>query len=130
MKEKVLAFYKSIYPHTYHIDDAAMDCHIKGGRELDAFMDAAKELLKEGRLSFIRKDVYAYNNDTEFIEGIYKGYRKSFGFVITAPDEEDVYVYIASVPLAWQDAYHFVILLLVSEVHQNLIFDFVRLRLR
>lgn len=75
MKEKVLAFYKSIYPHTYHIDDAAMDCHIKGGRELDAFMDAAKELLKEGRLSFIRKDVYAYNNDTEFIEGIYKGYR-------------------------------------------------------
>ena len=21
MKEKVLAFYKSIYPHTYHIDD-------------------------------------------------------------------------------------------------------------
>ena len=91
MKEKVLAFYKSIYPHTYHIDDAAMDCHIKGGRELDAFMDAARELLKEGRLSFIRKDVYAYNNDTEFIEGIYKGYRKSFGFVITAPDEEDVY---------------------------------------
>lgn len=92
MKEKVLAFYKSIYPHTYHIDDAAMDCHIKGGRELDAFMDAARELLKEGRLSFIRKDVYAYNNDTEFIEGIYKGYRKSFGFVITAPDEEDVYI--------------------------------------
>lgn len=41
-KEKVLAFYKSIYPHTYHIDDVAMDCHIKGGRELDAFMDAAK----------------------------------------------------------------------------------------
>ena len=34
MKEKMLAFYKSIYPHTYHIDDAAMDCHIKGGREL------------------------------------------------------------------------------------------------
>ena len=69
----MLAFYKSIYPHTYHIDDAAMDCHIKGGRELDAFMDAARELLKEGRLSFIRKDVYAYNNDTEFIEGILQG---------------------------------------------------------
>ena len=92
MKEKVLAFYKSIYPHTYHIEDAAMDCHIKGGRELDAFMDAAKELLKEGRLSFIRRDVYAFNNDTEIIEGIYKGYRKSFGFVITAPNEEDVYI--------------------------------------
>ena len=93
MKEKSVSVFINLFiPHTYHIDDAAMDCHIKGGRELDAFMDAARELLKEGRLSFIRKDVYAYNNDTEFIEGIYKGYRKSFGFVITAPDEEDVYI--------------------------------------
>ena len=58
MKEKVLAFYKSIYPHTYHIDDAAMDCHIKGGRELDAFMDAARELLKEGRFKFYNEKMY------------------------------------------------------------------------
>ena len=41
---------------------------LKGGRELDAFMDAARELLKEGRLSFIRKDVYAYNNDTDLLK--------------------------------------------------------------
>ena len=45
-------------------------------------MDAARELLKEGRLSFIRKDVYAYNNDTEFIEGIYKGYRKPLDLLL------------------------------------------------
>ena len=72
MKEKVLAFYKSIYP-IHIISTMPLWIVISGGRELDAFMDAAKELLKEGRLSFIRKDVYAYNNDTEFIEGIYRG---------------------------------------------------------
>lgn len=92
MKERVLSFYKSIYPETYHIEDAAMDCHIKGGKALSAFIDAGRELAKEGSLAFIRKDVYVYNTDYEEIEGIYKGYRKSFGFVITPPDEEDIYI--------------------------------------
>ena len=92
MKETILNFYKSIYPNTYHIEDAAMDCHIRGGKELDTFIEAGRELCKEGNLQFIRRDVYAYNDDHEDVVGIYKGYRKSFGFVITGPDEEDVYI--------------------------------------
>lgn len=92
MKERVLAFYKSIAPDTYHVEDAAMDCHIKGGAELDAFISAAKELESEGRLRAIRPDVYAYGGEEGIIEGIYKGYRKSFGFVIPGLGQEDIYI--------------------------------------
>lgn len=92
MKEKVLAFYKSIFPNAYHIEDAAMDCHIKGGNELDAFIEAGNELVTEGRLKLVHADTYVYGENDDVIEGIYKGYRKSYGFVIPGIGQEDIYI--------------------------------------
>ena len=92
MKKKVLDFYKSIQPHAYHIEDAAMDNHIRGGKDLEMFIRSAKMLAREGVLTSSRPDVYQYvEQQHEEYEGIYKGYRKSFGFVIM-PEDEDIYV--------------------------------------
>ncbi len=67
-----------------------MDCHIKGGKELRCLFVQQKNALKEGVLTLSRPDVYQYNNEQhEEYEGIYKGYRKSYGFVIM-PDDEDM----------------------------------------
>ena len=92
MKKKVLDFYKSIQPHAYHIEDAAMDNHIRGGKDLEMFIRSAKMLAREGVLTCTRPDVYQYEEQQpEEYEGIYKGYRKSYGFVIML-DDEDIYV--------------------------------------
>ena len=60
MKKKVLDFYKSIQPHAYHIEDAAMDNHIRGGKDLEMFIRSAKMLAREGVLTSSRPDVYQY----------------------------------------------------------------------
>jgi len=92
LKKKVLDFYKSIQPHAYHIEDAAMDNHIRGGKDLEMFIRSAKMLAREGVLTCTRPDVYQYEEQQhEEYEGIYKGYRKSYGFVIML-DDEDIYV--------------------------------------
>jgi len=92
LKKKVLDFYKSIQPHAYHIEDAAMDNHIRGGKDLEMFIRSAKMLAREGLLTCTRPDVYQYEEQQyEEYEGIYKGYRKSYGFVIML-DDEDIYV--------------------------------------
>ena len=92
MKKKVLDFYKSIQPHAYHIEDAAMDNRIRGGKDLEMFIRSAKMLAREGVLTSSRPDVYRYEDQQhEEYEGIYKGYRKSYGFVIML-DDEDIYV--------------------------------------
>ena len=57
MKKKVLDFYKSIQPHAYHIEDAAMDNHIRGGKDLEMFIRSAKMLAREGVLTSSRPDV-------------------------------------------------------------------------
>lgn len=93
MKKKILQFYKSIEPHAYHIEDAAVDNHIKGGKDLERFIRAAHSLEKEGVLQSIRPDVYMYQEQHyDEYEGIYKGYRKSFGFVIMPEGEDDIYI--------------------------------------
>ena len=49
-------------------------------------------LAREGVLTCTRPDVYQYEEQQyEEYEGIYKGYRKSYGFVIML-DDEDIYV--------------------------------------
>ena len=76
MKKKVLDFYKSIQPHAYHIEDAAMDNRIQGGKDLEMFIRSAKMLAREGVLTSTRPDVYQYaDQQHEEYEGIYKGYR-------------------------------------------------------
>ena len=53
---------------------------------------SAKMLAREGVLTCTRPDVYQYEEQQhEEYEGIYKGYRKSYGFIIML-DDEDIYV--------------------------------------
>ncbi|MDU7842564.1 MAG: preprotein translocase subunit SecG, partial [Veillonella sp.] len=82
----------TIILHAYHIEDAAMDNRIRGGKDLEMFIRSAKMLAREGVLTSSRPDVYRYEDQQhEEYEGIYKGYRKSYGFVIML-DDEDIYV--------------------------------------
>ncbi|MDU2556071.1 MAG: ribonuclease R [Veillonella sp.] len=68
------------------------DNHIRGGKDLEMFIRSAKMLAREGVLTSSRPDVYQYaEQQHEEYEGIYKGYRKSYVFVIM-PDDEDIYV--------------------------------------
>lgn len=94
VRQRLIDFFKGIYPEAYHIEDAAYILSVKGADELNAFMEEAHHLADKGIL-YTRDYIfysYAQPQKENYVEGIYKGYRKSFGFVITPDGEEDVYI--------------------------------------
>lgn len=91
MRQTIINYFKSISPEYGHIEDAAYFAKIKGGKALNSFMRQAQYLVDDGILEYGGKDSYRFM-PSQFIEGIFKGYRKSFGFLITDPDQDDVYI--------------------------------------
>lgn len=93
-KQEVLRFFEEISPEAYHIEDAAYILHIKDSHELAEFMILVENLTKEGVLMKKGDDFYCYVKNTPVKEevGIYKGYRKAFGFLIGPDLKEDVYI--------------------------------------
>ncbi len=96
MKQIVLDFFKGIAPEYYHIEDAAYILRIHRAQEVSEFFDVARQLTEEGLLMSKDHVYYRYNDKEKEIEGIYKGYRKSFGFVVGPDLQEDVYIDVAN----------------------------------
>lgn len=91
MRQKLIQYFKSMSPDYAHIEDAAYFAHIKGSKALNSFMREAQYLVDDGILEYGGDDTYRFM-PKEYVEGIFKGYRKSFGFLITPPGEEDIYI--------------------------------------
>ncbi|MCF0155845.1 MAG: ribonuclease R [Veillonella sp.] len=91
MRQKLINYFKSISPDYAHIEDAAYFADVKGAKALNAFFREVQYLVDDGILEYAGNDNYRYK-ESQYVEGIFKGYRKSFGFLITPPDQEDVYI--------------------------------------
>lgn len=94
MRQEILDFYKEISPDGFHIEDLTYQLHIKGGDELNRFLATANRLAEEGLLRPTSPGYYRYvdTQEEDYREGIFRGYRKQYGFVITGTDQEDIYV--------------------------------------
>lgn len=92
MREKVLHFFQA-NPDGTHIDDAAEALGLQTAEALNAFFEVVEEL-KKVRMLFEteRAGYYAMKKTKVVIEGVYKGYRRNFGFVLGEDGAEDVYV--------------------------------------
>lgn len=93
-KNEVLRFFEEIAPEAYHIEDAAYILQVKSSEELSEFMKSVEMLTKEGLLVKKGDDFYRLGKATVAQEetGIYKGYRKAFGFLVGPDLKEDVYI--------------------------------------
>lgn len=95
IKEQLLTFYKDIAPEAYHVEDAAYMLGMKSADEVAAFMDAVDEAKRDGLLMTKDGEYYRYAPAVAkgmMAEGIYKSYRKSFGFVVGPNLEEDIHI--------------------------------------
>jgi len=92
IKDDILAFYKEISPESYNVEDLAYLRGIKSTEALEAFFDIINELTEAGQLVETKPEYYTYAEDADVVEGIYKGYRQSFGFVVTPDRKEDIYI--------------------------------------
>lgn len=93
MREDIIAFFKDIAPEAYHVEDAAYMLGVKGAEALNAYMQCIRQLCEEGILMTKDNFYYRFNGKGAVeVEGVYKGYRKTFGFVITEEGQEDIYV--------------------------------------
>lgn len=99
MREKIISFFKDIYPEAYHAEDGAYILHVKGADNVSLYFAILNELVEEGVLhtkgnqyfSYVHHD-YNQSLKKEDMIGIYKGFRKSFGFVTGENIHEDIFV--------------------------------------
>ena len=73
------------------VEDCAEQLDLKGG-QLAQLFTVFDELARSGVLMRIAGERYLAAQKSAEITGIYKGYTKNFGFVITNDLKEDVYI--------------------------------------
>lgn len=94
MREKILQFYKQHVGEQFHMDEVADILGIYSGKELNSYFDEFQALVKEGALINSGEGLYkaAVTVKKEGFEGIYKGYRKNYGFVLATDGKGDIYI--------------------------------------
>ncbi len=91
LKEDVLELWKGIYPESITEEEGAERLRLKGNI-LTEYFAVFRELVREGKLMKHKDDTYSARPESTMIEGIYKAYSPTFGFVLSITDMPDIYI--------------------------------------
>ncbi len=91
MKNQIVRYFEEKPNHSGHIDEAATELDIKGCA-LPSFFEVTEELVRDGVLERLGGGYYRMEKNKNRMEGIYRGARRSYGFVVDIPGEADLYI--------------------------------------
>lgn len=92
LKQIVWELWQGLYPLSITEEEGAERLRLKG-QMLTSYFQAVRALVKEGRLVKHTDDTYSARMESKVVEGIYKAYSPTFGFVLVPAASPDIYIH-------------------------------------